>query len=115
MHKTPSLRSALRHFTHLSVGVALLTISLAWAAKAENKTTKLGNNEDTFVFAGKCPSGEAYLLRSYRKGSDGRIESYYDYEGPVGKGTVLSETTPKVMAVRVCHQFAEIISPNYWE
>ena len=41
--------------------------------------------------------------------------SYYDYEGPVGTGTVQSNAHPKVMAVRICRQLAEIINTNYWE
>lgn len=42
-------------------------------------------------------------------------QSFYDYEGPNGKGTVQTETVPKVMAARVCRKMAEIINANYWE
>jgi hypothetical protein len=72
-------------------------------------------NEDTFVFAGKCANGETYRLFSYRKPAQGALMSYYDYAGPAGRGTVQSNTSPKVMAVRVCHPLAEIINANYWE
>jgi hypothetical protein len=41
--------------------------------------------------------------------------AYYDYDAPVGKGTVQSDAAPKAMAVRVCRKLAEIINTHYWE
>lgn len=109
------LRSIVRHSTCLYVGVTLMSGFSAWAAPTENTKSAFENNEETFVFAGKCSNDAAYRLFSYRKDLNGSTRSYYDYEGPVGKGTVLSETPPKVMAARVCRASAEIINANYWE
>jgi hypothetical protein len=75
----------------------------------------LGNDEDTFTFAGKCPNGENYRLVSYQMNVSGTPQSFYDYEGPVGKGQVGTTASPKTMSVRVCRQLAEIINQNYWE
>lgn len=85
----------------------------AAAALAANTTSI--HADDAYVFAGKCASGEPYRLVAYRKNIAGVAMSHYDYSGPVGTGTVQSETAPKVMAVRICHKSAEIISANYWE
>jgi len=115
MQKKYALRAIVRHCTCLYMGITLMAGFSAWAAQAENTKSAFENNEETFVFAGKCPNGAAYRLFSYRKNLNGLTRSYYDYEGPVGKGTVLSETSPKVMATRVCRASAEIINANYWE
>lgn len=72
-------------------------------------------SEETAVFAGKCPNGDGYRLFAYQKQTEGMSLSYYDYTGPAGKGTVQSEATPRVMAVRICRPSAEIISTRYWE
>jgi hypothetical protein len=85
------------------------------AALTQNKAVHDSREEDTYVFAGKCANGEPYRLVSYQKDISGLRHSYYDYNGPVGTGSVESETDPKVMVVRICHKFAEIISANYWE
>lgn len=85
------------------------------AARTQNKAVQNSYEEGTYVFAGKCANGEPYRLVSYEKNISGSHRSYYDYNGPVGTGTVESETAPKVMVVRICHKFAEIISANYWE
>ena len=74
-----------------------------------------GNDEDTFIFAGKCPNGDNYRLVSYQAELSGARQSFYDYEGPAGKGKVSSNASPKTMSVRVCRQLAEIITQNYWE
>jgi hypothetical protein len=39
---------------------------------------------------------------------DGLTQSFYDYEGPAGKGTVRTNAQPKKMATRVCHELADI-------
>ena len=67
------------------------------------------------MFVGKCFNGENYRLFSYQNVVSGKTVSFYTYEGPVGKGTVQTETAPKVMAQRVCRKLAEIASANYWE
>jgi hypothetical protein len=85
------------------------------SATDEKARTALGNDEETFVFAGKCANGESYRLFSYKKYVRGLSQSYYDYDGPVGQGTVQSETAPKIMAVRICHKLAEIVSENIFQ
>jgi hypothetical protein len=77
--------------------------------------TTLGNDEDTFTFVGQCPNGEKYRLVSYVMDVSGTRQSFYDYEGPAGKGKVSTTASPKTMSVRVCRQLAEIINQNYWE
>lgn len=103
-------RFNLKHLSWLLVITALFSNSSVLA-----EVSGLGNNEETFVFAGRCASGESYRLVSYMRDVNGVSQSHYDYDGPVGKGTVRSETYPKVMAVRVCLQSAEIINAHYWE
>jgi len=73
------------------------------------------NDEESFVFGGKCDSGEPYRLYAYQKFTNGQLLSFYDYEGPAGKGTVQSNTIPKVLAARVCRKLAEIVNTHYWE
>ena len=76
---------------------------------------KLGNDENTFTFAGQCPNGERYRIYAYQKLVENSPQTFYDYEGPVGKGTVRTAASPKTMSVRVCRKLAEIINTNYWE
>lgn len=95
--------------------IGLMSGVLVFAAKPDMADAKLGRNEETFIYAGTCFNGEPYRLFLYQKDVAGWPESHYDYEGPAGKGTVQSETPPKVMAVRVCRKFAEIINTRYWE
>lgn len=59
---------------------------------------------------GRCPNGEAFRLLAYEKPVDGVWKSFYDYQGPVGVGTVITRTVPQVMARRVCIALAEIAS-----
>ena len=115
MNKVHAISDNLNYLMRLLISIALLSSSFAWAAETEKRKIQLGNDEETFVFAGVCPSGEPYRLFSYQRHVGGLTQPYYDYDGPVGKGTVQSETHPKVMAVRVCRPSAEIISANYWE
>lgn len=97
-------------FTGLAVGLLTLT---CWAALAANTDVgeahkPLGYDDETFVFMGRCPSGEAYRLLAYEKEVSGRKQSFYDYEGPAGKGTVKTRTAPRVIMSRVCLALAEI-------
>jgi hypothetical protein len=68
----------------------------------------LGNDEDAFIFSGRCPNGQTYRLFSYQTQVNGLTQFFYDYEGPVGKGTVKTRATPKTLAARVCRPLAEI-------
>lgn len=99
----------------ISISIVLLFSASACAAKTDSTKIDLGNNEETFVFTGVCPNGEPYRLVSYQKNVGALSSSYYDYDAPVGKGTVQSDAAPKVMAVRVCRKLAEIINTHYWE
>lgn len=75
----------------------------------------LGNDEQTFIFAGLCPNGERYRIYSYLKIVENIPHTFYEFEGPAGKGTVRTAASPKTMSVRVCRKLAEIINTNYWE
>jgi len=107
--------------TAILLGACLLSfVAIAQQAgpknmKTENSQVTLGNDGNTFTFAGRCPNGENYRLVSYEMAISGTSHSFYNYEGPAGKGTVSTSASPKTMAVRVCRQLAEIINQNYWE
>lgn len=92
----------------------VITMSVSAATPSKFEPTK-DNQEETFTFAGRCFNGEPYRLFLYQKSVAGFSQSHYDYDGPAGKGTVQSDTSPKVMAARVCRKFAEIINAKYWE
>jgi len=106
---------SLSSLVRLLVSEVLALWCVCLSAQTDRIKTELGNNEETFVFTGTCPNGEPYRLFSYQKNVSGLSQSYYEYAGPVGAGTVQSETPPKVMAVRICRKLAEIINANYWE
>lgn len=108
-------RTPLGHSTHLLASLLMLLSTSVWASTSDHRNSQLGNDEASFVFAGKCATQETYRLFSYQKNVAGLNLSFYDYEGPNGKGTVQSDASPKVMAARVCRRMAEIISANYWE
>jgi hypothetical protein len=99
----------------LLAGIALMPHVGAVIAATKMLPTTLGNDEDTFTFVGQCPNGDNYRLVSYQMDIAGTSQSYYDYEGPAGKGKVSTSASPKTMSVRVCRQLAEIINQNYWE
>ena len=115
MHKVNFSMARLSRVACVCVSGLLFFNAAAWAAKTERPHTSLGNDEATFVFAGTCANNEPYRLVAYQKSVSGLSRSFYDYEGPNGKGTVQAETPPKVMAVRVCRKLAEIVNANYWE
>ncbi len=87
-----------------------LIFSFAAIASADTLNTSLllGNDDEEFFFMGRCPHGEMYRIKAYQKWVDGATQSFYDYEGPAGKGTVQTKTSPKIFVVRVCRQLAEI-------
>ncbi len=98
-----------------SVLVSCVLASFVIASPAAAVGSKLGNDDTSFTFAGQCPNGESYRIFSYQRLVGNSPQSFYDYEGPVGKGTVRSDASPKTMSVRVCRKLAEIINTNYWE
>ena len=97
-------------FSWLLFGFMNVLLSCALAAQPDATVAQqpLGNDEDTFVFMARCPNGAMYRLFSYDKEVGGIKQSFYDYEGPAGKGTVKTKTAPRVMASRVCLDLAEI-------
>jgi hypothetical protein len=115
MNSPITLRSRFVHLACAVLSLLFLTDTSVWAAKTEKLSAALASDETAFVFAGKCETDEPYRLVSYQKNVSGVPQSFYDYEGPNGKGTVRAETAPKVMAARVCRKMAEIINANYWE
>jgi len=115
MRKAAFIRSHVNNLVSLCVGASLLAATCALAASPDKLRPRLSNDDASFVFAGKCSSGEPYRLTAYQKNVSGQVQSYYDYEGPVGRGTVQTESAPKVMAVRICRQLAEIVNTHYWE
>lgn len=78
------------------------------ANPAEKTVPRVENDEQEFTFVGKCPNGNSYRIFSYQMTVDGLTKSFYDYEGPAGKGTVQTEAQPRKMAVRICHELADI-------
>ncbi len=115
MNTSTIRRPQLTHFACVLASLILMASTSVWAATAERTTAPWRNDDTTYVFAGKCASEESYRLVSYQKNVSGFTQSFYDYEGPNGKGTIRAETDPKVMAARVCRKMAEIINANYWE
>lgn len=111
--RTPS--HGLSQFIGVLLSLFLLTRATAWAAPVDTDALGLRNDEETFVFSGKCANDEPYRLVSYQRNVSGLSRSFYDYAGPNGQGTVQAETPPKVMAARVCRQWAEIINAHYWD
>jgi hypothetical protein len=88
--------------------IVTLPSVLARSVATSNAQASVSNAEQTFIFSGNCPNGAMYRLLSYEQDVDGLSQSFYDYEGPAGKGTVRSNVAPKKLAVRVCHELADI-------
>ena len=99
-----------RYSTALAKTLLVLTLSLTAAtALSQNRSRpKLGNDESTFVFAGRCFNGATYRLLAYQQNVDGEDKPFYDYAGPAGAGTIQTAVAPKVMVARVCRAQAEI-------
>lgn len=108
MPKKIFLRSIFIGATCLLITSIILSNALAWKRDAGSANKILGNDEQIFVFMGRCADGAIYRLTAYEKELNGVSYSFYDYEGPAGKGTVKTETPPKTMAVRMCRALAEI-------
>jgi hypothetical protein len=101
------LRPRISHLSLALLNLACLS-ALASTAGVGHAPHALGPDDDTYVFMGRCPSGAVYRLVAYDKEAQGLKQSYYDYEGPAGKGTVKTKTAPRVMMSRVCLALAEI-------
>jgi hypothetical protein len=79
---------------------------------AEKSKTKAPNwkEEKEFTYAGKCFNGRNYWMFASEKIEDGHVIPFYIYKGPVGSGTVRTDTSPKVMVQRICREQADIAS-----
>ena len=95
----------------LSVFVCNLLLQplISFAEKPKTKTTNW-KEEKEFTYAGKCFSGKDYWLFASEKIEDGNVIPYYTYRGPVGSGTVRTDTSPKVMVQRICREQADIVA-----
>lgn len=99
----------------LAISLQVMVACANQAASTAPKSTPIQseNNdgeEPEYIFSGKCPNGDRYRLHLYKSDFEGSTGWYYNYQGPVGKGTVKTNTPPKTMAVRVCRGLAEIAS-----
>lgn len=108
MQSTTLTRSVFFYMVCLLANVSVVPSTAASIDSGVHTQKNMGNDEDTFIFAGRCPNGEVYHLFSYAAEVDGFRQFFYDYEGPAGKGTVKTQATPKTMAVRICRALAEI-------
>lgn len=95
------------------IAAATFSLSMAQPAGAGEfkkvpKPAQIVNNDIDHLFAGRCFNGQTYRIYAYEKRIDGVLQSFYDYEGPVGQGTVASSATPKTLVERICRQSAEI-------
>ena len=98
--------------------VASLFANLALASNLAARnvdTTKVGNDEETFTFVGKCPNGAAYRVVSYQAELEGTRQSFYDFQGPAGKGTVRTNASPQKMVVRLCREQADITDGSKYD
>lgn len=98
----------------LSVLVGISAVS-SWAATSVVDPAQLASKpvEPGITMTGRCANGDAFRLVSYDKQVEGLWKSFYDYQGPVGMGTVRTQTVPRVMASRVCIALAEIASDEH--
>jgi len=117
-HVLGALMNTLRNIFTFALARNGMTASVILAAGASMASTPSADVAQTvsagalsgITMTGRCPNGEAFRLFSYDKEVEGYWKSFYDYQGPVGTGTVKTRTAPKVMASRVCVALAEIAS-----
>jgi len=93
-----------------SIILALLLVPFALEAMMKEKNVATLKEETEFTFAGNCFNGPKYWLHASEELIDGVSTPTYNYKGPVGEGTVHTDTSPKVMAQRVCRANADIVS-----
>lgn len=91
------------------VGMAALH-GLGETSQASSLSAAPGPDDVEFIFAGKCPNGQSYRLHNYTKTIQGQSQSFFDYQGPAGQGSVGTTATAQVMAARICRSAAEITS-----
>ena len=115
MHHSRFIASRLIFVCCFLASTTFASNALSKAATSPSAGVKLGNDDTAFTFAGLCPNGETYRIFAYQKLVENAPQSFYDYEGPAGKGTVRTTASPKTMSTRVCRKLAEIVNTHYWE
>jgi hypothetical protein len=93
----------------------MVTAGLSLAASPDAATVRQGValSDTGITMTGRCPNGEAFHLVSYDKQVEGLWKSFYDFQGPVGVGTVKTKTPPRVMVSRVCIALADMASDEH--
>jgi hypothetical protein len=99
----------------LIANVGSFSSVMARQGQSNSFQTSLRDDSQEFIFAGHCPSGDAYRVIAYQLDVDGLGQSFYDYEGPAGKGTVQTNASPKKFVVRICHAQADINSGSKFD
>ena len=99
----------------LTIKTAAVISAFTSSVKAENLNngSLMNEGQEDFVFSGHCFNGDSYRLHAFQRVDNGQSLSFYEYIGPAGQGTVQVDTSPRVMAQRVCLQSAEIINRDY--
>ena len=92
-----------------------ITAATSWATTPALGPAQHAVNpaQSGLTITGRCPNGDAFRLVSYDQQVEGLWKSFYDDQGPVGVGTVRTQTVPRVMASRVCIALAEIASDEH--
>jgi len=111
-YRLTPLRFFARHGWVALFGV-MAAASLAATPNAEPSQPASTRPDLSITMTGRCPNGDAFRLVAYNKEVAGLWKSFYDYQGPVGAGTVRTLTAPRVMASRVCIALAEIASDEH--
>jgi hypothetical protein len=88
---------------------------MARSGLSDSFQTPLRDDAQVFIFAGHCPSGDAYRIFAYQLDVDGLSQSFYDYEWPAGMGTIQTNASPKKLVVRICHAQADINSDSKFD
>ena len=111
LHKMIKILSKNRFNIVLSLFVFNLLLQPV-SSLAEMPKTKATNwkEEKEFTYAGKCFNGRNYWMFASEKIEDGHVILFYTYKGPVGSGTVRTDTSPKVMVQRICREQADIVA-----
>jgi hypothetical protein len=115
MNKSNLWQSSVFAMICLLANVTLAPSAVAWMSSTEPTQKQSGNDEETFTFVGRCANGTSYRLYAYEMDVDGRRQSFYNYEGPAGQGTVQTNASPKKMAVRVCIESADIADGSMYD
>jgi hypothetical protein len=94
--------------TCLVANIAAFSAVFAMTDLSKTSPVAFGNDEKDFVVTGQCSNGNSYRVRTYQMDVDGLTQTFYDFDGPAGKGTIRTNASPKKIVVRVCHELADI-------